>query len=97
MPNDKTDQVHSITSMPETGTDVPVVEKRPNVLVRVGRKIKQTPPKTALAVVGGVVLVTAAAVAGRKSAPYHVEIVDSELELEPVLVTPSDESADTVA
>lgn len=75
----------------------PVEEKRPNILIRGARKIKQTPPKTALAVLGGVGLVAAGAWMGRSSAPYHVEIVDSETPLEPILVTPSSDGDDNVA
>lgn len=91
--------VQNITSMPDPETTAPAVEvKQPNIFVRAGRKIKNTPPKTALAVAGGLVLVGAGAFLGRSTAPYHVEIVDSELELEPLFVTPaSDDATDTVA
>lgn len=95
-PNETT--VHDITSMPTDESTASLVEKRPNVAVRAFRKIKNTPPKTALAVAGGVALVAAGAMLGRSTASYHVEVVDSELELEPILVTPaSEESSDSVA
>lgn len=72
--------------------------KRPNPLVRAYRKVKATPPKTAIAVVGGVALVGAGAFLGRKSAPYHVEVVEST-ELEPVIqvVDATEDNDDTVA
>lgn len=86
---------------PKTGTSpVTVVndessteEKRPNILVRAARKIKSTPPRTALAVGAGVALVGAGAYLGRKTAPLSVEIVVDDFDVEPVLVTPeSDDS-----
>lgn len=62
-----------------------VVEKRPNILVRGYRKIRKD-PKTALAVVGGTVLVGGAAYLGRKTAPscdaeIHVITEDELMEL----------------
>lgn len=72
-----------------------LVEKQPNVLVRGFRKIKSTPPKTAIAVAGGVALVTAGAVLGRRTAPYHVAVVEGDFQPEPILETPASES-DTV-
>lgn len=86
--------VQNITSMPDPANPDPVVVEvaRPNVLVRAFRKIRTTPPKTALAVVGGVALVSAGAVMGRKTAPLHLEIVDNEIELPPMLVTPASET-----
>lgn len=82
------------TETDETKTET--VEKRPNVFVRGARKIKQN-PKTALAVVGGALLVTAGAVAGRKTAPLYLEVHDSEVDVPPMLVTPDTEPEDTVA
>lgn len=96
-------QKQNATPTPEaTATDsvptVAVVEKQPNVLVRGFRKIRSTPPKTAIAVVGGVALVTAGAVLGRKTAPYHVAVVEDEFVPEPLFEVPAaDESNDTVA
>ena len=76
---------------------VPTAEtKRPNILVRTGRAIKNTEPKTAVAVVGGVILVAAAAYLGRRSAPYSAVIIESDYELEPVLSV-ADPSEDLVA
>lgn len=90
--------VHDISSMPTDESTTAVVEKKPNPFVRGYRKIKSTPPKTAIAVVGGVALVTAGAMLGRKTAPLHIEVIDSEFEPEPMLVTPdSEETTDTVA
>lgn len=75
-----------------------VVEEKPNALVRGFRKIRSTPPKTAIAIVGGVALVTAGAVLGRKTAPYHVAVIEDEFVPEPLFeVPPADESNDTVA
>lgn len=72
-----------------------VVEKKPNVLVRGYRKIRSTPPKTAIAIIGGVGLVTAGAVLGRKTAPYHVAVVEDEFVPEPLFEVPAsdDQSA----
>lgn len=72
-----------------------VVEKQPNVLVRAFRKIKNTPPKTAIAVVGGVALVSAGAVLGRRTAPYHVAVIEDEFVPEPLFEVPAsdDQSA----
>lgn len=63
------------------------VEKQPNALVRGFRKIKQTPPKTALAVVGGIGLVALGAALGRNTAAHHIAIVETDFEPEPILVT----------
>lgn len=63
------------------------VEKQPNVIVRAARKIKQTPPKTAIAVVGGVGLVVLGAALGRNTAAHHITIVESDFEPEPLIVT----------
>jgi len=71
----------------ESSTDVTLVEKKPHFAKRVVNKIKSTPPKTALAVVGGVVLVTVAAAAGRATASTHLEIVNDDFEPEPLIVT----------
>lgn len=89
MPNDKTPNQPAVASVPTdaAGSDVTVVEKQPNAIVRGFRKIKNTPPKTAIAVGLGVVLVGAGTVLGRKTAPLHVEIVESDVEIEPMLVT----------
>lgn len=72
-----------------------VVEKKPNAFVRGYRKIKNTPPKTAVAVAAGVALVTAGAVLGRKTAPYHVAVVEDEFVPEPLFEVPAsdDQSA----
>lgn len=70
----------------ESSTDVTLVEKQPNPLVRGWHAIKRN-PKTTLAVVGGAVLVTVAAAAGRATAGSHVEIVNDDYEPEPILVT----------
>lgn len=91
MSNDKTTPQTAPTELvPPT-----VVEKQPNALVRGYRKIKNTPPKTAIAVVGGVVLVAAGAALGRKTAPYHVAVVEDEFEPEPLFEVPTsdDQSA----
>lgn len=74
-----------------------VVEKQPNFLVRGFRKIKNTPPKTAIAVVGGVALVAAGAVLGRSTAPYHVAIVEDEFQPEPLLEVPAADESDQSA
>lgn len=74
-----------------------VVEKKPNPIVRAYRKIKNTPPKTAIAVVGGVVLVSAGAVLGRKTAPYHVAVVEDEFVPEPLFEVPVSDSDDQSA
>ncbi len=100
MSNDKTPTetpVHDISTMPTDETTTTVVEKKPNAIVRGFRKLKQTPPKTALAIGLGVGLVAAGTVLGRKTAPLHLEVVASDIELEPVFVTPAsdDESTDT--
>lgn len=95
MSNDKSQNaVPNITSMPTDDSTTPVAEKRPNPIVRGYRKIRQTPPKTALAIGLGVGLVTVGAVLGRKTAPLHLEIVESDFELEPVLVTPDSDNPD---
>lgn len=94
MSNDK--PVTSITTPIEVTPADSTETKRPNVLVRAYRKIKTTPPRTALAVGAGVALVSAGAFLGRKSAPYHVAVVEDDFEPEPVLeLTPV--PADTVA
>lgn len=78
------------TTVPPTApagvpTDAPTEVKRPNVVVRTFRAIKND-PKTTLAVVAGVGLVAGSAFLGRKTAPLHIEIVESPIELEPVIV-----------
>jgi hypothetical protein len=89
--------VSNITSMPTDESATPAVEKKPNAAKRAYRKIKSTPPKTAIAIVGGVALVTAGAMLGRKTAPLHLEVVDSDFDVEPMFVTPeTEESDDTV-
>jgi len=74
------------SSTEESQTMVPV-EKKPNPIVRIARKIKQTPPKTALAVAGGIGLVALGAALGRNTASTHVAIVSDDYEPEPILVT----------
>jgi hypothetical protein len=91
MSNDKPTVV--TTAPAETDTTVQIEEKRPNVLVRAARAIKRE-PKTTLAVVAGTALVAGSAFLGRKTAPLHIQIVESDIELEPVLQTP-DTSDDT--
>jgi hypothetical protein len=71
----------------ESSTDVTLVEKKPNLVKRVGNKIKSVPPKTALAVVGGTVLVVVAASLGRATASTHLEIVNDDFDPEPLIVT----------
>lgn len=88
--------VHDIASKSSDESSTPK-EKKPNVFKRGFRKIKSTPPKTALAVAGGVALVTAGALLGRKTAPLHLEVVDSDFDPEPMLVTPDAAADDTVA
>ena len=56
--------------------------KRPNVLVRAARKIKSTPPRTALAVGAGVALVGVGAFLGRRTAPDQLVIL-AESDLDP--------------
>lgn len=60
-------------------TDDSTETKRPNILVRGYRKAKAN-PKLTLAVVAGVGLVSGAAYLGRKTAPYSVEIVETDEE-----------------
>jgi hypothetical protein len=98
MSNDKpsSNPVINIANPVPSETGEPTETKRPNVLVRAARKIKSTPPKTAIAVVGGVALVSAGAILGRKSASYHVELVESPTEPEPVLqLTEAEEPSST--
>jgi len=71
----------------ESTSTVVTVEKQPNIIVRAARKIKQTPPKTAIAVVGGVGLVALGAALGRGTAAHHIAIVEDDFEPEPILVT----------
>ncbi len=79
MPKSQNDPiVHTVTSLPADEPTTTVVEKKPNAFVRGFRKIKSTPPKTALAVAGGVALVTAGAMLGRKTANLHPVIIDSD-------------------
>jgi len=70
----------------ESTSTVVTVEKQPNVIVRGFRKIKQTPPKTALAVVGGVGLVALGAALGRSTAAHHIAIVEDDFDPEPIIV-----------
>jgi hypothetical protein len=67
--SDKTRNQPTPTEVPaaESDSTPTLVEKRPNVFVRGYRKIRSTPPKTAIAVGLGVGLVTAGAVLGRKT------------------------------
>lgn len=94
------------TVKPTTSTEVPatdhviegvVVEKKPNVFVRAARKIRSTPPKTAIALTGGVLLVAAGTVLGRKTAPYHVAVVEGEFVPEPLFEVPASDSDDKSA
>jgi len=71
----------------ESTSTVATVEKQPNVIVRGFRKIKQTPPKTALAVAGGIGLVALGAALGRNTAAHHIAIVEDDFDPEPLLVT----------
>jgi hypothetical protein len=92
MSNDPKSTESTVAAVP---TDSPE-EKRPNVLVRAARKIKSTPPRTAIAVGAGVALVGVGAFLGRRTAPLSIEIVEADFEPEP-LVTTSDEDDTTVA
>lgn len=95
MSNDKS--VPAVTTVPaDVPETTPTETKQPNPVVRAYRKIRATPPKTAIAVVGGVALVGAGAFLGRKSASYHVEVVEDDFEPEPVLLL-NDQSEDSVA
>jgi hypothetical protein len=71
----------------ESTSTVATVEKQPNAIVRGFRKIKQTPPKTALAVAGGIGLVALGAALGRNTAAHHIAIVEDDFDPEPLLVT----------
>lgn len=71
----------------ESSQTLAPVEKKPNLAKRVVSKIKSTPPKTAIAVVGGVVLVAAGAALGRSTASTHIAIVEDDFDVEPLLVT----------
>ena len=89
--NDTTPTPATDAPASETPTDLTVVEKKPNPLVRGWHAIKRN-PKTTLAVAGGAVLVTVAAAAGRATAPYHVEIVEDDFVPEPLVSLESDDS-----
>lgn len=74
-------------------TDTSTETKRPNILVR-GYRWMRTNPKTTIAVVAGSALVGGAALLGRKTAPYHVEIVETDESevFEPLETTVLDDS-----
>jgi hypothetical protein len=95
MSNDK--PVTSITAPIEVSSADSTETKRPNVLVRTYRKVRNTPPRTAIAVGAGVALVGAGAFLGRKSASYHVEVVEDDLEPSPVFLVNDADSDDSVA
>lgn len=71
----------------ESTSQMATVEKQPNFIVRAARKIKTTPPKTALAVAGGVALVAVGAALGRSTAATHIAIVEDDFQPEPLFVT----------
>lgn len=81
----------------ETSSDVPMVQKKPNPLIRIARKVKQTPPKTAIAVIGGVGLVLAGVALGRNTASTHLELVTDDYDPEPLIVSGDAESTDKTA
>lgn len=87
--SDKTAPTAVHTDQPETESSqtMVAVEKKPNVIVRCIKSIKKTPPKTALAVVGGVSLVALGAALGRNTASSHVAIVTDDYDPEPIIVT----------
>lgn len=87
--SDKTTPTAVPTEQPaaESAATLETVEKKPNVFVRAARKIKQTPPKTALAVAGGIGLVALGAALGRSTASTHIAIVEDDFDVEPLLVT----------
>lgn len=71
----------------ESSQTLAPVEKKPNPIVRIARKVKSTPPKTALAVAGGIGLVALGAALGRSTASTHIAIVEDDFDVEPLLVT----------
>ena len=87
--SDKTTPTAVPTEQPaaEESKAMETVEKQPNVIVRGFRKIKQTPPKTAFAIAGGIGLVALGAALGRNTAAHHIAIVEDDFEPEPLIVT----------
>lgn len=84
-----------VTAAPADATPADSTEsKRPNIAVRAWNRLRNN-PKTAIAVVGGVALVSAGAFVGRKTAPYHVELVEDDVELEPLVLVASDDFDDS--
>lgn len=79
--------VPSEQSETESTPTVVTVEKQPNVIVRGLKKIKQTPTKTRIAVIGGVGLVVLGAALGRGTAAHHIAIVEDDFDPEPLIVT----------
>ena len=67
-----------VTTLPIAESVSTPAEKRPNVLVRGYRSIKQTPPKTALAVLGGVALVGLGAALGRQTGNVFVVLDNTD-------------------
>lgn len=84
--SDKTPQPPVTNETPAEESSQEIAVKKPNFIVRSIHKIKQTPPKTAIAVVGGVGLVALGAALGRTTASTHVAIVHDDFEPEPILV-----------
>jgi hypothetical protein len=87
MSNDKTQNVTEIVPQAETSTEDVVT--KPNFLAR-GKNFVQNHKKPAIAVGALVSLVGIAALAGRKSADY-----DLNVELEPMARVPEDELDDS--
>lgn len=84
------DKTPTVTAVPTADAGESSSEtKRPNPLVRAYRKIKTTPPRTAIAVVGGVALVGAGAFLGRKSASTQIEVHFDDSDQEPLVIVES--------
>lgn len=89
--------VQNITSMPADESTANQAEiAQPSRAQRAKHFIKKH-RTTLIAGALGVTLVGAGAYGGRKTAPLHLEVVDSETDIEPMLQIPSSESSDTVA